>query len=67
MERLFILDDSKIGTYAFNEIDRVDNSKGYITSNVVPCCKFCNAAKGTSTVTEFMYWLTHINPKKENA
>jgi hypothetical protein len=23
-------------------IDRVDNSIGYVTSNIVPCCQICN-------------------------
>ena len=27
-------------------IDRLDNSKGYITGNVVPCCFRCNNLKG---------------------
>ncbi len=33
------------GTIIYNGIDRVDNSKGYITRNCVPCCKPCNLAK----------------------
>ena len=27
-------------------LDRVDNSVGYIPSNVVPCCRACNCIKG---------------------
>ena len=28
-----------------NGIDRVDNSKGYILENCIPCCKHCNRMK----------------------
>lgn len=34
-------------------VDRVDNSKGYILDNCVPCCKQCNKAKNILTVQEF--------------
>ena len=33
--------------YHFNGIDRVVNTEGYITSNVVTCCKLCNKLKNT--------------------
>lgn len=46
--------------YTYNGIDRVDNSIGYIKSNVVPCCKTCNAAKGTLSIQEFMKWINKI-------
>lgn len=29
----------------YNGVDRVDNSKGYLVNNVVPCCKPCNNKK----------------------
>lgn len=29
----------------FNGIDRVDNNEGYIISNCVPCCEWCNKIK----------------------
>jgi hypothetical protein len=35
-------------------IDRIDNNKGYIEENVVPCCKICNMAKGTNHPQEFI-------------
>lgn len=38
-------------------IDRHDNSKGYIMSNLSPCCKRCNRAKGTMSHWEFIAWL----------
>lgn len=37
-----------------NGIDRIDNSKGYITGNVVPCCKYCNYAKNMLSIDEFI-------------
>lgn len=37
-------------------IDRKDNDEGYIPDNVVPCCKRCNWAKGTSSYAEFVEW-----------
>lgn len=36
--------DTGITAY-YQGLDRVDNSVGYILSNVVPCCKYCNAFK----------------------
>lgn len=30
---------------SYNGIDRVDNQRGYIFGNVLPCCRFCNRAK----------------------
>lgn len=35
-------------------IDRIDNSKGYISGNIIPCCSACNQAKSTLTHTEFL-------------
>jgi hypothetical protein len=35
-------------------IDRVDNQKGYIEENVVPCCETCNVLKGTQHPQEFI-------------
>ena len=37
----------------FNGIDRVDNNKTYLLSNIVSCCKHCNTAKNTLTINEF--------------
>lgn len=37
-----------------NGMDRVDNSLGYWSSNVVPCCKLCNYFKKNYTVEEFL-------------
>lgn len=42
-------------------LDRVDNNKGYIFSNVVGCCKVCNRAKCNMGVWEFVNWLKKAN------
>ena len=38
------------GAYVYSGIDRVDNSRGYIKDNCVPCCKDCNTKKGSITL-----------------
>ena len=35
-------------------IDRVDNKKGYLLSNCVPCCGDCNKMKMTKTIPELI-------------
>ncbi len=44
----------------YNGIDRVGNSKGYVTGNVVSCCRICNIAKRDLSVEEFLEWATRI-------
>lgn len=44
----------------YNGIDRKDNSKGYIKDNCVPCCKFCNMAKGKNSLKDFLKWLNYV-------
>jgi len=39
-----------------NGIDRVDNLKGYIKGNCVPCCKHCNYVKGDLSIKDFNIW-----------
>lgn len=46
--------------FIYNGIDRKDNTVGYEINNVVPACKFCNMAKGTSTINEFENWINHL-------
>ncbi len=43
--------------FAYQGIDRVDNSCGYTRENSVPCCKTCNNAKGTMTHAEFVVYI----------
>jgi len=38
-------------------IVRIDNTIGYTRNNSVPCCRFCNFGKHTSTFDEFKDWI----------
>lgn len=42
--------------FAYNGIDRIDNSIGYKITNVVPCCRFCNYSKSNIDVEDFIKW-----------
>ena len=58
------------GDFNYNGIDRVDNNKGYVLDNCVPCCQTCNFAKRKMTKEEFFSWIEkvyalHINQKQE--
>lgn len=44
------------GRFIASGIDRVDNKKGYVPDNCVPCCGTCNLAKREMTVDEFLEW-----------
>ena len=48
------------GSYVYNGIDRVDNTKGYTPENVVPCCKACNYAKRDMSFGEFTTWILDV-------
>lgn len=43
-----------------NGVDRLSPKEGYVTGNVVPCCKECNRAKGALTVDEFVAWIERL-------
>lgn len=43
--------------FIYNGLDRVDNSKGYISGNCVPCCKRCNQMKNDMSLSE---WLSQM-------
>lgn len=45
------------GVFHYNGIDRVNNDKGYVTGNVVPCCLICNRAKNSWSAEEFKAWV----------
>lgn len=45
---------------AIHGIDRVDNTKGYIEGNVVPCCRMCNIAKANHSQKEFLEWVNRV-------
>ncbi len=35
-------------------IDRINNKIGYITGNIISCCKICNAMKSSQTQKAFV-------------
>lgn len=41
-------------------LDRVDNRRGYLPDNVVPCCKICNYAKKAYSLPEFLEWVSNV-------
>lgn len=43
--------------YVYNGLDRVDNDRGYVLDNVVPCCAICNFAKHSLTQDVFVQWI----------
>ena len=42
----------------YSGIDRVDNTRGYVPDNVVPCCASCNIAKNDMPLERFREWLS---------
>lgn len=46
--------------FLYNGIDRVNSLKNYTIDNVVPCCDYCNKAKGNKTKQEFLSWVKRI-------
>lgn len=46
---------------ALNGVDRIDNSQGYISGNVAPCCSICNTMKKKMTKDEFLSWVNKIH------
>ncbi len=48
------------GGYIGNGIDRVENDKGYIVENCVPCCNICNRAKLNLNQDVFMNWINKL-------
>jgi hypothetical protein len=45
----------------YNGIDRLDNTKGYVVGNVVPCCKTCNMAKSSMTFEAWLDWMENFS------
>lgn len=46
--------------FAYNGIDRVDSSNGYVPGNVVSCCTECNYRKGSQTYNDFVRWVRAV-------
>lgn len=43
----------KVSSRRRTGLDRVDNNRGYVKGNVVPCCWECNQKKGTKSPEDF--------------
>lgn len=48
----------------YNGIDRKDNSKGYLKTNVLPCCTLCNRGKGKMSYKAFKKWIKQLKETK---
>jgi len=59
----FSIKETANGAYVGNGIDRVDNSRGYVEGNIVPCCTACNRAKGAMPQEEFFNLIGRIHEK----
>ena len=53
------------GEFLYNGLDRVDNSLGYLESNIVTCCWKCNAIKHSVSVKIARKMIEFIDSKKE--
>jgi len=53
------------GLFVHNGIDRIDNSKGYVFDNCVPCCKVCNKMKGSLNREKFLKQIEKIKNYQE--
>ena len=62
VQKCFYCDYIKDGEV--NGIDRIDNNKGYIDTNIVSCCEACNSSKGTQHPQEFIDKLYLIHNHK---
>lgn len=43
-------------------VDRIDNTKGYISGNCVSSCWDCNRSKSNKTLVEYREYLLRFNP-----
>jgi len=50
-----------------NGIDRIENTKGYIFENVVPCCEKCNRMKLAHTQKDFLTHVERIHKHQHNS
>jgi hypothetical protein len=47
-------------TFAYNGVDRVDNTRGYFDDNVTVACGRCNRSRSSLSVTEWESYLERI-------
>lgn len=47
--------------FPYNGIDRVHNETHYREDNCVPCCIWCNTAKGAKPIDEWLSWIARIH------
>lgn len=52
---------SKVYSYTYNGIDRVDSSKGYEFDNIVTCCGDCNLMKRDMSYDDFLNKIKRIS------
>ena len=50
----------ELGRFIYNGVDRIDSNLPHNKENVVPCCKYCNFAKGNITLEEFQEWMRRV-------
>lgn len=62
-----LTDANKAAWITMNGIDRINNSKGYLASNVVPCCEHCNRAKRDLPIEVWSAWLKRITEHQKCA
>lgn len=48
------------GIFKFNGIDRINSNIGYTKENSISCCKWCNWAKNSLSVQDFLNHITKI-------
>jgi hypothetical protein len=49
------------GHFIYNGIDRMDNTKGYVEGNCVPCCRTCNVSKNALPLDEWFTWIERVH------
>lgn len=48
-------------------VDRVDNRRGYVLGNVVPCCEKCNMLKWRVSKPRFLEWVCRVYEHQNNS
>jgi hypothetical protein len=48
----------------YNGVDRVINNEGYTEDNTVPCCGFCNRAKGIYSAEDMEEYIKRVKTNK---